>query len=580
MTSDEKIKWVKDRVYELEKMSGGFGSTLYPLVPITQDFGTFEDYFASIFDGGEQKQSSEKKTVVVITVNEQINILKRLEKDGLIKITEIKEDDAFLEVFPPHPSPLKLKTLEHISRSLADAFTGSEIVDILMDYGIPRCDIPYPNTKWRTLQEMFLALATSPNPEQRAKFGGALTTFLHPINFNANEEKSQELITSFNKYLKYDGYEITLNEDGDGYQLVQTEQKTKVSEPTISLTEEQKKEAAIAEATPPPSRKVTQPTFAEEQTRQEEMEEEYSNQVEYETKLLRDPKAAEHLAVIRETYKTLMAITSSFCKDPTTPSRELNTAYTALAKIVSDELATFCGDTSEFSVFSFDEYKKNNFGIPFNNLYSAELDFRKNERELHWDEIRPEMNAVLGQIEDLCQTANAPDVISEPDVQKIIGDAMLLLSEIAATRKKEKSDGNKEVLQMEITGIPPIQLKSDTKQKNGFYITKEGDDFLYKGKHLKLSPKADYYRVFSVLYSLIPKGGAVPYKDLIDAVKKSIRKVEDKNDEELRKFIQRNLTDKSNGFLRYASIPEKEDNGKPLLSVIRGSGVVFNNKAG
>ena len=48
----------------------------------------------------------------------------------------------------------------------------------------------------------------------------------------------------------------------------------------------------------------------------------------------------------------------------------------------------------------------------------------------------------------------------------------------------------------------------------------------------------------------------------------------------MKKFIQRNLTDKSNGFMRYAGIPQTEDNSKPLIEVVRGSGVVFNNKAG
>ena len=44
MTSDEKIKWVRDRVYELEQV-GGLGITVYPLLPVEQEVGgDFEDF--------------------------------------------------------------------------------------------------------------------------------------------------------------------------------------------------------------------------------------------------------------------------------------------------------------------------------------------------------------------------------------------------------------------------------------------------------------------------------------------------------------------------------------------------------
>ena len=45
----------------------------------------------------------------------------------------------------------------------------------------------------------------------------------------------------------------------------------------------------------------------------------------------------------------------------------------------------------------------------------------------------------------------------------------------------------------------------------------------------------------------------------------------------MQKFIQTNLTDRSNGFIHYAEIPATEDNSKPLISVKRGIGIVFNN---
>ena len=113
------------------------------------------------------------------------------------------------------------------------------------------------------------------------------------------------------------------------------------------------------------------------------------------------------------------------------------------------------------------------------------------------------------------------------------------------------------------------------------YITKKGDNFYYKGLHILATKKNnDYYKVFCALYAKLPDGGEISYKDLIAEIKSRMPEQKNKTDEEMQKFIQRNLTDKSNGFTRYAEIPKTEDNGKPLISVIRGKGVVFNNKTG
>ena len=113
------------------------------------------------------------------------------------------------------------------------------------------------------------------------------------------------------------------------------------------------------------------------------------------------------------------------------------------------------------------------------------------------------------------------------------------------------------------------------------YITKKGDDFYYKGLNILATKKNnDYYKVFCALYAKLPDGGEISYKDLIVEIKSRMSDQRNKTDDEMQKFIQRNLTDKSNGFMRYANIPETEDNGKPLISIIRGSGVLFNNKTG
>lgn len=125
-----------------------------------------------------------------------------------------------------------------------------------------------------------------------------------------------------------------------------------------------------------------------------------------------------------------------------------------------------------------------------------------------------------------------------------------------------------------------LNHKFPEQKPSGFYIVKKEDDFWYKGRRLNLSKTADYYRVFAALYAKLPEGGEISYGDLGAEIESRLFKAKGKSTDEMRKFIQRNLTDKSNGFMRYAAIPETEDNGKPLIEVVRSTGVVFNNKAG
>lgn len=126
-----------------------------------------------------------------------------------------------------------------------------------------------------------------------------------------------------------------------------------------------------------------------------------------------------------------------------------------------------------------------------------------------------------------------------------------------------------------------LNHKFEDRKPSTNYITKNGDDFYYKGLHILATKKNnDYYKVFCALYAKLPDGGQISYKDLIAEIKSRMPEQKNKTDDEMQKFIQRNLTDKSNGFMRYAEIPKTEDNGKPLISVIRSYGISFNNKTG
>lgn len=125
-----------------------------------------------------------------------------------------------------------------------------------------------------------------------------------------------------------------------------------------------------------------------------------------------------------------------------------------------------------------------------------------------------------------------------------------------------------------------LNHKQESQNTSDFYIKKKDDDFYYKGKYLNLSKKADYFKVFDALYSLLPEGGEISYENLGKELCSRQKKVKTYTKDQMRKYIQRNLTDQSNGFLRYAKLPRTEDNGKPLIEIVRAQGLRFNNKMG
>ena len=114
----------------------------------------------------------------------------------------------------------------------------------------------------------------------------------------------------------------------------------------------------------------------------------------------------------------------------------------------------------------------------------------------------------------------------------------------------------------------------ETENPDNFYIIKKGGDFIYKGKILNIGDILPY-KVFSILFNLRPRGGEVSYSELGSKIKSGLKTT---SISDMNKFITTNLNDKSNGFVHYAECPEREENGRPLLSVKRGKAIVFNNK--
>ncbi len=179
-----------------------------------------------------------------------------------------------------------------------------------------------------------------------------------------------------------------------------------------------------------------------------------------------------------------------------------------------------------------------------------------------------------------------PDEIAKAGGWYIVGEHYYRFYETIFTLEKNKyikiNNLRKEEVVLTLNSVPTYVVKPEQKDIKfpASYITKSGDDFLYKGKHLQLSKKSDHYQVFSALYALLPQGGEIDYGKLGQEVQSRIFKAKRYAKDRLQKFLLTNLTDRSNGFLHYAKIPETEDNGKPLISVNRGIGITFNNTTG
>jgi len=431
------------------------------------------------------------------------------------------------------------KVLELVAREVAGHFTGGEIVQILTQFGMTRDDIQYPNTKWWTINEAFKYIkANHEDPE--TSISKLIMDFLHPLNHNLNEEISEALADKVEKYLKYDNFYI--QNTGTEYLIFDKEEMDDLY------------------STPP------------------EWEEQDKENKELNGEKIKQNK--EVIRKLRDSHQAYIDVIELFCRNPKRPTKELNDAYLFLSKKIDAVIKEL-----NLGYYGVSFYK------PFNNdLYSAEIEWNGSGRiddirlgpTLSWDAIRPSLyraHSGILRVQSISEedTQMTDDEKKLEEINSLISQKRTPVPPPVVLRERQKT------MKIEIEKMPELQFRNmddNNSTKEQFYITKNGDDFSYKGRYVNLSKKSDYYKVFSALYAKLPSGGEVLYKDLIVEIKSRLPKTQDKTDDEMKKFIQRNLTDKSNGFMRYAGIPQTEDNSKPLIEVVRGSGVVFNNKAG
>lgn len=349
---------------------------------------------------------------------------------------------------PQGKPTIRLKTLELIAQKIGNLDSGSNLVNFLKNCGVDDGLIVYPNTKWRMVFDVLVYLASSSKKEDKETLSKVIGEATHPLMHEGNEGSALVLRKQFDEYLKYDNMGIAYDKDTGTYWALRNadDDETEIQ------------------------------TQIESDDLIKHLEEQSEKQLEF----LSKPESKEKISLLRKAYQLLTNVVFFFCEDPARPTVELNQSFQYLYKLVNitvNELGLSQADTSSFS------RNEHFFYLPFSNLFSAEKVYKEQGQDLSWQKIRPEMNAMYGDIEEIYQEVSGSDVLAEPDKQDKLNKILLSLSVL----KKKREIARKVVLgrrnkvqptiptttKIEITRIPELQIKGLTelagakKERNG-----------------------------------------------------------------------------------------------------------------
>jgi len=105
-------------------------------------------------------------------------------------------------------SIIKSKTLELIAIKIGDLDTGGGIIDFLVECGVDRSLIEYPQTKWRMVYAVLTTLSKSLNQKDHEILFKIIEEASHPLMHNGDEELAKQTESRFNNLLKYDNLTI------------------------------------------------------------------------------------------------------------------------------------------------------------------------------------------------------------------------------------------------------------------------------------------------------------------------------------------------------------------------------------
>jgi hypothetical protein len=242
---------------------------------------------------------------------------------------------------------------------------------------------------------------------------GIIEKLLHPLNYNADEEKADNISKSIGKYLKYDNFYVDRFENE---YVVFPEGKFDLPEDVESDIEQ--------------------------------------------NNLLHDEETIlakkELIGELRDYHQSYMDVLEIFCEDITHPTKELNNAYLFLKKKINDITYDLSLSHNNYSINPCNQFK--------GDLYSAEMECNKNrlidntklEPKLFWDMIRPSLYATHSDIIKLYNFGEKKSEMSgdEKELKKITN----LISEKRTQRSISKETSK--TMKIEISKMPDLNIKN------------------------------------------------------------------------------------------------------------------------
>lgn len=343
--------------------------------------------------------------------------------------TVLQDFSLIEEILPDiNKSTFSEKVIELISKEFTNYLSTNEIKTIIKPllknnkilYEEPAIkgyvDDLFEEKVWLFSFENVLQTIRKKDEEADKKIQEIIETLLHPLNYNADENKTEEIAKKLQKYLRYGNFYI--QNTGKEY---------------IVSSEKEMNEMHSSS-----------PEF-EEQEKQDKKDDE--------DKIKQNKEA---IRKIRDSHQSYIDILEIFCRDTKKPTKELNDAYIFLSNKIEKNIKELEIKNYTYQLFFYKPFK--------NNLYSAENEWNnfsvaekvKRGAILSWDSIRPLLYKVHSDIIRLLNIAEEDTEMTNEE--KKLENITKLISE-----KRTQKPIPKEVTQtmkIEISKMPDLNIKN------------------------------------------------------------------------------------------------------------------------
>lgn len=345
-------------------------------------------------------------------------------------LVEIDEEEATQDFEPLIeeilPNINKCTFSEKVIELVAQVFEGNlsefdirKIITPLLNKNKPLSEEPFikgyiddwlEEKKWLYNFEKVLDFIKRKDENADKTIAGIIETLLHPLNYKADEEKTENIAQSVAKYLKYDNFYV--QNIGKGYLVLSDQEMAEIHSSSPEFEEQERKDKAEDEE------KIKQ--------------------------------SKEILKIIRDTHQSYIDILELFCRDTKKPTKELNNAYIFLSNKIEKDIEKIGLKTFYNHIYFFRPFE--------NDLYSAEAEYNKKSKSLSWDGIRPALYKAHSDIIKLLNTAEEDAIMT--DEEKKLEDITKLISEKRIEKEVSKENEPKKTLKIEISKIPDLNIKS------------------------------------------------------------------------------------------------------------------------